>query len=107
MEVCLKGKDPRYHFHAVMSNVKPDVGQEALPVTLKLWPLKYLGFLPHGTFAKGRGGRVITAVDRGHCYVQLEKARSIFQATNYPRCTSSVRKAEWILSQWKQRSSRR
>ena len=103
MEACLNGVEPRYHFHAMISNVKPDVGQDAMPVTLKLFALKYNGFLPHGQMAKGRGGRVIQSVDRGHCYSQLVKAGSIYQATNYPRGVAFVCKAEWILSQWKQR----
>ena len=103
MEACLNGAEPRYHFHAMISKVKPGVGQDAVPVTLKLCHLKYQGFLPHGQVAKGRGAKVINSVDRWHCYAHIPKAGSIFQCTNYPRGVAFVCKAEWILSQWKQR----
>ena len=103
MEACLNCSEPRYHYHAMVSKIKPDVGQEAMPVTLKPRHLKYQGFLPHGQVAKGRGMTVISSVDRGHCYAQLYKAGSIWQSTNYPRGEKFVCKAECLLSAWKQR----
>ena len=93
MEACLHGVEPRYHFHAMVSKLKPDVGHDSMPVTVKLWRLKFKGFAPNGQVAKGRGARVVNSVDRGHCYSQLEKVGSIFQSTNYPRGVQFVCKA--------------
>ena len=79
MEVCLNGADARFHFHAMVSNVKPEVGRDAMPVTLKMGKLKYGGFLPYPQISKGRGRQVQTSVDRGHCYCQLEKPGPCFR----------------------------
>ena len=103
MEVCMHIEEPRYHFHAMISMVKPEVGRDASPVTLQVWKLRYKDFLPYAQSVRGRGRQVALSVDRGHCYCQLPKVGSLGQFTNYPRGKAFVCKADWILSQWKQR----
>ena len=64
-QACSKGVEPWDQFHVMTSNLKPDVGQDAMTATLKLWPPSRQGFMLHGQYAKGKGMKVINSVDRG------------------------------------------
>lgn len=81
----MHSEEPRYHFHAMISMVKPEVGRDASPVTLRVWKLRYKEFLPYAQSGRRRGRQVALSFDRGHCYCQLPKVGSLGQVTNYQR----------------------
>ena len=85
LELSLKGVEPRWHFHAMISNVHPDVGKESNLVTLPLHKLSYGGSRPHGSSARGRGRQACSALDGLYSYCPWPTLGSVRQRTNYRR----------------------
>ena len=103
LELSMKAQVPRWHFHTMVSNKHPEVGQDSNLVTLCMHKLRYEGFRPFGSCARGRGSSAVRAVDRMHAYCQWPKVGSVWQETNYRRGIDFGCKANWIMEAWQQR----
>ena len=103
MELSLNAKFPRFHFHAVFTNLSQAAEDSVVILdepALRRWAPRYRCDIRQCA-ARGRGSE--GSLQRLHCYSQWEKAGSVFRKTNYPRGWRFLCKLAWVISAWQLR----
>jgi hypothetical protein len=105
LEMSTHSETPgRYHVHAVWSTLRGKPAPEERQPRLnfgKMSSWRFQGKTPHVAINTKQGGRNMhKQVNRGHAYLQIRKRGKVFSSTNWPKGSSFVCDAQWVLQWW-------
>ena len=98
MELSLNGQEPRWHYHAAISNLGDmTTGRKDHRVTIYRSLLPFREVAPDISFCFAKGRAAAQAAHRLHCYCQWHKIGSVIREDNFPRGEDWVCKASWTI----------